>query len=102
VSPRKSCSVSIVAGLRVATGSRCKHTSSVSTERPTRIVIGTSLVYNKTMGTTKNCIRSVAGCDEPKVPYDFFVRKIAVAVSFGPGGGGAPLGSAMIEILKCW
>ena len=33
----------------------------------------------------KNGIKSVAGYDERGGPYDFFVRKIAVAVSFGPG-----------------
>ena len=33
----------------------------------------------------ENGIRSVAGYDEHGDPYDFFVRKIAVAVSFGPG-----------------
>lgn len=91
-----------MAGLRVATASRCKHTSNISTEGLTRIVIGASLVYNETVGTTKNGIRGVAGCDEAMVPYDFFVRKIAVAVSFGPGWAGAPLGSAMVEVLRCW
>ena len=86
VSPRKSCSVSIVVGLSVATVSSCEHTSRPQTKKNlTRVVIGASLVYNKSMGTKKGGIRSVAEGDELKVPYDFFVRKIAVAVSFGPG-----------------
>jgi hypothetical protein len=29
--------------------------------------------------------------------YDFFARKMAVEVSFGPGWGAAPLGSAIVR-----
>ena len=80
-----------------------QHTCSIQArEKLTRVVIGGGLIYNETMGTVKNGIRSVAGHDEREAPYDFFVRKIAVAVSFGPGWGGAPLGSAIVEVLRCW
>ena len=86
MSPRNSCSVSIVAGLRVATASRRRHISSIwAKEELTRVVIRGGLIYNEAMGATENGIRSVAGYDEHGDPYDFFVRKIAVAVSFGPG-----------------
>jgi len=54
VSPRKSCSVSIVAGLRVATTFRCHYVFSVQAKKePTRVVIRGGFVYNETMRATK-------------------------------------------------
>jgi len=53
VSPRKSCSVSIVAGLRVATASHCEHVSGVQAKELTRVVIRCGFIYDETMGATK-------------------------------------------------
>jgi len=64
VSPRKSCSVSIVAGLRVATVSRSQHSSGVQAKGLTRVVIRGGFIYDEAMGATKTVSEVLLVCDE--------------------------------------
>jgi hypothetical protein len=96
VSPRKSDKSSIVAGFRVATGAGGKYPAKpVMTSSLTRVVICGCFVYDETIWS------GIASKKASQVlltsnTYDFLGLRIAVEMSFGPGWGGAPLGSAMM------